>query len=104
MPVVPSALRWRVLRDTSPVLPWRAGVNLRPWRRQDAFHVVFAPATRQNHPNEPGLYRMIVAHDWPSGLLRNGAYRLQVEATDVRGNLARAAFPFTITNGEPPQV
>jgi hypothetical protein len=102
MPVMPSALRWRVLDAGRVAVRWRAGVNLRPWRKASAFHLLFAPSTRQNHPDQPGLFRVIVAHEWPSGSLRDGDYTIQVEAVDVRGNLARSGFPFTIANHGPP--
>ena len=55
--------------------------------------------TRQNRPNKPGRYRFFLAHTWSTRLLPDGAYRVQVEASDTRGNKAVAAQPFTIANG-----
>jgi hypothetical protein len=104
MPVAPARLRWRVLRGTATVKPWKVGVNLFPFRDAAAFHLIYAPGTRQNHPGKPGLYRYFLAHDWASGTLPDGDYRLQVEAADKHGNLSRAAFPFHVGNHEPPPV
>jgi hypothetical protein len=104
MPVAPARLRYRVLRGLATVQPWKVGVNLYPFRDAAAFHLLYAHGTRQNHPRKPGVYRYYLAHDWPSGRLHDGDYRLQVEASDRHGNLSRAAFPFHVGNHEPPPV
>jgi hypothetical protein len=101
MPVAPSTLRWRILQGARAVKPWHVGANLKPFRLQNAFHLIYAPATRPNHPGQPGRFRYYLAHDWASGSLPNGDYRLQVEAADLHGNQVRAAFPFRIANGGP---
>ncbi len=88
MPVSPARIRFRIVRFGKSVVPWRNGVDLRTFRTPDAFHVVFGPETRQNHPNKPGLYCYNLAHDWNSALHPNGSYRIDVEASDVHGNKA----------------
>jgi hypothetical protein len=99
LPVTPACLRWRVLRAGEVARAWHAPVDFR--RRMlpaELFPTIFAPGTRQNKPNKPGLYRFFVAHTWSTRLLPNGLYRLEAEAADVSGNKARAALPFTIAN------
>ena len=102
MPVTPVLIRYRIVRFGKSVVPWRIGVDLRQFRQPDAFHVVFAPETRQNHPNKPGLYCYNLAHDWNSALHPNGSYRIDVEASDVHGNHARSNLTFSIGNGLQP--
>ena len=79
--------------------PLRAGVDLRTFRTPDAFHVVYAPDTRQNHPNKPGHYAFNLAHDSNSPAFANGRYLIEVLASDIHGNRATSALPFTIRNG-----
>jgi hypothetical protein len=99
MPVAPALLRYRIVCAGRCVQPLHAGVDLRVFRKPDAFHVVYAPETRQNHPNKPGLYCYNLARDWDSGALPNAAYRLEVVVSDVHGNRATSALPFRIRNG-----
>jgi hypothetical protein len=102
MPVTPVLIRYRIVRFGKAVVPWRIGVDLRKFRQPDAFHVVFGPETRQNHPNKPGLYCYNLAHDWNSALHPNGSYRIDVEASDVHRNAARSNLTFSIGNGLEP--
>ena len=100
MPVAPALLRFRVVQNGKAIVPWRKGVDLRPFRKQDAFHLIYADDTTQNHPNKPGLFVYILAHDWNSALHPNGNYRIDVEASDIHQNKAVSSMPFTILNGE----
>jgi hypothetical protein len=60
---------------------------------------VYAAGTRQNHPNAPGLYRFWLARSWDTRGLRDGSYRLDVEAADVRGNTSRGHLELVLDNG-----
>ena len=44
-------------------------------------------------PGKPGLYRFFLAHTWSTTLLDDGQYRLEVEATDLRGSNGPTAPP-----------
>jgi hypothetical protein len=99
MPVAPARLRYRIICAGRCVQTLRAGVDLRTFRKADAFHVVYGPDTRQNHPNKPGHYTFNLARDWNSSAFANGRYRIEVEASDIHGNRATSALPFTIRNG-----
>jgi hypothetical protein len=39
-------------------------------------------------------------HGWSSELVPDGVYRVEVEATDIRGNRTRADFRMTVANAQ----
>jgi hypothetical protein len=100
MPVTPAQVRFRIVRSGKAVVPWRYGADMRRFRQPPDFYKVFAPETRQNHPNKPGLYSYILAPAWDSELHPNGNYRIDVEAIDIHGNSARSNLTFDIHNGD----
>jgi hypothetical protein len=67
----------------------------------DDVRSVYAPGTRQNQANWPGDYRFWLAHNVATTLLGDGTHVLWVTATDVRGNTATRAIPFTVANVPP---
>lgn len=99
VPVTPALLRWRVRRGTIVVRPWHAPVDFRrTMLGRTLFPTIYAPGTRQNHPNEPGVYRFYLAHTWSTETLPDGRYHLDVQAADVSGNKATATLPVTLAN------
>lgn len=99
MPVTPALLRWRVIRNGNTVVPWQTGVDFRDHMLpMEQFNEVYAPGTRQNHPNEPGVYYFYVARNWDTARLPDGRYRLQLSASDLQGNQTVSELPFTIQN------
>jgi len=99
LPVTPCRIRWRVRRGGRTVRPWHTPVELgRELLPRDAFRRIYAPGTRQNRAEKPGLYRFFLAHTWSTTLLEDGPYRLEVEACDLRGNTGRLHLPFTVAN------
>ena len=54
---------------------------------KERFRSVYAPGTRQNRAGSAGLYRFYLAHTWSTDLLPNGRYRIEVEASDLSGNV-----------------
>ncbi len=99
LPVSPARIRWRVLRGRTVVRPWHTPIDftggLLP---QDEFSRIYAPGTRQNHASQPGLYRFYLAHTWSTGLLADGPYRIEAEASDLAGNTGRSTLHFTLAN------
>jgi hypothetical protein len=95
-PVTPALVSWRIVGATR----WRNAVDFRS-TLLDAkrFHGVYAPATRQNHKGEAGLYCFYLSRAWRPAALRDGSYRIQVAATDTRGNRAVATTTFTVAKG-----
>jgi hypothetical protein len=100
LPVTPALVRWRVVHGNGAVaVPWQTAIDSRRHHlTDDRFRRVYAPRTRQNHPNAPGRFRVYLAHEWESGRFPPGLYRLEVSVADTRGNHARARVPFTITH------
>jgi hypothetical protein len=99
LPVTPARIRWRVRRGNRTVRPWHTPVDLsQSLLPQDRFSRIYAPGTRQNRAGQPGLYRFYLAHTWSTGLLPDASYRLEVEASDHRGNSGRLELPFALVN------
>jgi hypothetical protein len=87
------------MRDAHEVIPWRVVANFRSRLLPKArFSSVYAAGTRQNHPNAPGLYRFWLARSWDTRQHRDGKYRLNVEAADIRGNATRRHLELTLVN------
>jgi hypothetical protein len=107
IPVTPALVRWRLVRDAHQVVPWRIAADFRAAFAPDVvansdvhFGDVYAPGTRQNHPNAPGLFRFWLVRAFDTRLHPDGQYRLDVEAADVRGNASRGHLVLTFANAE----
>ena len=101
LPVTPALVRWRLVRDGRAVIPWRVAADFRAALRAEfRFHLIYAGGTRQNHPNAPGRYRFWLARAWDTRRHRDGRYRLDVEATDTRGNTSRRHLELVLVNGQ----
>jgi hypothetical protein len=97
--VTPSLLRWRIMRGGRVVVPWQTGPDFRTRvLTPDQFASVYAPGTRANHRGQPGYFSFYLAHGWRSTSLANGSYRLEVSASDIRGNMSLSLFAITIAN------
>ena len=108
-PVTPALLRWRLLHDAEAVVPWRVVADFRVSFQphvvdasETRFGAVYAPGTRQNHPDEPGVFRYQLARRFDTRRFPDGPYTIDVEATDVRGNTGRRRLGVTIANANPP--
>jgi hypothetical protein len=100
LPVTPALLRWRLVRHAVEVVPWRVVADFRRTLvPQSRFNAVYAPGTRQNHASAPGLYRFWLARRWDTRLHADGSYRLDVEASDIRGNASRGHLELVLANG-----
>jgi hypothetical protein len=99
MPVAPASIRWRLLQSGKVVRPWHAPFDLATRMLPERLYpIVYAPGTRQNHPNQPGLFRYFLAHSWSTGLVPDGNYTLQAEVADLHGNKARSGLTIGIAN------
>ena len=100
MPVTPALLRWRLVRNGRAVVPWRIVADFRTTMPPAShFGAVYAPGTRQNHPNEPGLFRFQLADAFDTRRHPDGSYRVDVESADTRKNASRGHLTLTLTNG-----
>jgi hypothetical protein len=99
LPVTPARIRWRVLREDRVVRRWHTPIDFtKGMLPQDRFRSIYAPGTRQNHAGKPGLYRFFLAKTWSTDRLPDGVYRLEVEASDLGGNVGTLAVPFALAN------
>ena len=99
LPVTPARIRWRVVGQSGVVRRWRTPVDFtKTMLPRSAFSRIYAPGTRQNHAGAPGLYRFYLAHTWTTTTLPDGSYRLEVEASDLAGNIGSLTKRFTIAN------
>src|SRR5260221_13527646 len=105
IPVTPALGRWRLVRNAQQVVPWRVAADFRTSFAPDVvgnsdvhFGDVYAPGTRQNHPNAPGVFRFWLARGFDTRPPPDGDYRLDVEAADVRGNASRSHLVVTFIN------
>ena len=99
LPVTPARLSWRVLQGSTVVRPWHTPVDfsdaLLP---ASAFHRIYAPGTTQNHAGEPATFRFFLAHTWSTTELPDGEYELEVEASDLGGNIGTRTQGFAVAN------
>ena len=101
LPVTPALVRWRLVRDGRAVIPWRVAADFRTQLRTEfRFHEIYAAGTRQNHPNARGRYRFWLIRGWDTRRHRDGRYRLDVEAADIRGNASRGHLELVLVNDE----
>ena len=93
-PVTPALLRWRVGSSG----PWHVAADFRlHMLNRSLFASVYAPETRQNHQDEPGSYAFFLSHGWKPA---DGTYRIEVEASDTRGNTAVGSTSITVADGD----
>jgi hypothetical protein len=109
MPTTPALIRWRLVRNAHAYVPWRISHDFRTsfvpkiaGKPPSDVHFgdVYAPNTRQNKPNKPGLFRFWVARGFDTTPFPDGDYRLDVEAADTRGNASRGHLVLDLVNEE----
>jgi hypothetical protein len=101
MPVTPALVRWRLVRDARAVVPWRVAADFRSTLLpRSRYSEIYAAGTRQNHAPRRGLYRFWLARSFDTRDHRDGSYRLDVEAADMRGNASRGHLELVIVNEE----
>jgi hypothetical protein len=100
LPVMPAYIRWRIVSDAGGVVTaWATAIDFRTTLPPaSVFGAIFAPATRQNHAHRPGSYPVYLTRGWQTAGLRDGGYRVEVIAGDVRGNETRAVFTVVVAN------
>jgi hypothetical protein len=97
-PVSPALLRWRVAGAGAAASGWRTAADFRSRMldRKD-FRSVYAPATRQNHKAAAGAFCFLLSNEWTPA---DGSYRIEVEASDTRGNRAIGRLALRIEHGQ----
>ena len=99
LPVTPALIRWRITRGRRIVVPWHTAIDSRlVIEPPERIKEVYAPGTRQNHPNRAGCYRFYLRRAWRTSQIADGEYRFEVAASDTRGNRTAKALEFTVAN------
>lgn len=95
-PVTPSLLQWRVVAAGKRAR-WQTGVDFRSGMLpRSRYASVYAPQTRQNHEGEAGVFRFYVGRGWKPA---EGSFRVEVAASDTRGNRTVAELDVTVGDG-----
>jgi peptidase M23-like protein len=98
-PLTPALLQWRILDGKRVVVGWRTAVDFRrTYPSNDLWSRTYTSWTRQNKKIWDGRYGFYLAHGFDTRRLHDGTYRVQVRATDIRGNSGTKAFPVTVAN------
>ncbi len=99
LPVTPALIRWRIKRGRRIVVPWQTAIDSRlVMEPPERVHEIYAPGTRQNRPNRAGRYRFYLRRGWRTSQVPDGQYRVEVAASDTRGNRTVKSLAFTVAN------
>jgi hypothetical protein len=98
--LTPARVAWRLVgADGGVVRPLRLVFDCLTAKPADTlFWEVFAAGTSQNRPGTPGTYRFWLARGLDTMAYPDGDYRVDVIASDVRGNVAVQTVPIKIQN------
>src|SRR3984893_1907411 len=108
LPVAPALVRWSITRlnGTAPV-PWRTAADFRSTLPANShFFDVYAKGTYENAPrfgaqqyrSMPGRYLFLLAGNFDTTSLSNGAFPRAIYACDERGNRAFFHELFSVLN------
>jgi hypothetical protein len=108
LPVAPALVRWNIARlNGAGVVPWRTAADFRTTVPGNAhFTDVYAKGSYENAPrfgnqqytSMPGKYLFLLAGNFDTTSLANGAYRLNARVSDERGNTAAFTERFSVLN------
>lgn len=97
--LAPASVRWKLLDATGAVVARDTAVDFADGLPDSSLYdFVYAPGTYQNKPHRPGRYLFWVIPYLDSTQYPDGAYTLQVDAADTRGNVGTATLALTIAN------
>lgn len=98
-PLTPALLQWRLLDGGRAVTGWRTAVDFRlTYPSNDLWSRTYTSWTRQNKKIWDARYGFYLVHGFDTRALHDGTYRVQVKATDIRGNNASVSFPLEVAN------
>ncbi|MDX6486876.1 MAG: hypothetical protein QOF43_2029 [Gaiellaceae bacterium] len=108
LPVAPALVRWSISKlSGASMLPWRTAADFRSVLPGNGhFTDVYAKGTYENSPrfgnqqytSMPGKYLFLLAGNFDTTSLPNGAYELSVRVSDVRGNSQAVTERFSVLN------
>ena len=90
LPVSAARIRWSISQGSRHIVPLRTTIDSDHMLPGKLYDAIFARGTTQNYMNTPGHYRYYLARGLRASRLPAGFSRLQIDATDTRGNRAVA--------------
>ena len=97
--LAPASVTWQLIDDTGAALASGVSVSFTNGLPDSSlYNFVYALGTYQNKPHRPGSYRYWIVHDFDTTAYPNAHYRLEIDATDTRGNRGTATVDLTIAN------
>jgi murein DD-endopeptidase MepM/ murein hydrolase activator NlpD len=100
--LAPAAIWWNLIDSAGAVVQSTFTADFADVLPGNALYTwMYAPGTYQNKPHRPGHYLFWIAHALDTTGLPNGAYTLEVLASDTRHNIGRATVALTIANPSP---
>jgi peptidase M23-like protein len=98
--LAPASIWWDLVNSTGAVVDSGFTVNFDyTLPLTSLYGWIYAPGTYQNKPHRPGQYIFWLTHGLDTTALSNGAYTLEVSASDTRRNVGTATLEFTVANG-----
>jgi murein DD-endopeptidase MepM/ murein hydrolase activator NlpD len=97
--LTPSLVRWRLIGPDGDPAPWHVAANLCCMLDPAvAYDSIFAPGTYQNKAWRPASYRFWLTQSLDTTKLPNGTYSVDVEASDLAGNVGSNELSLTVDN------
>jgi len=101
--LTPSLVRWRLVGPGGDPSPWRIAADLCcRLEPAAAYDSVFAPGTYQNKAFRPAVYRFWLTRALDTTALADGTYSVEVEASDLAGNIGANEIALTVVNAPSP--
>lgn len=98
-PLTPALLQWRLVQGGRAVTSWRTALDFRlTYPSNGLWSRTYASWTRQNKKVWDARYGFYLVHGLDTRTLHDGTYRVEVEATDIRGNTGTGSFGLTVAN------
>jgi murein DD-endopeptidase MepM/ murein hydrolase activator NlpD len=96
--LMPAFVRWRLVSGTDVAVPWTIVVDFRTdlLPAENFDRIYDSRGTWQNKPDRPGRYLVWLTHGLDTAQLAAGAYRVEVEASDLAGNTTTRSFDVAV--------
>ena len=98
--VAPATIWWDLVDASGGIVDSSVAVSLEfALPPNSDYSEIYAPGTYQNKPNRPGNYVYWIAHALDTTMFPDGAYHLEIFASDTRHNVGSAEVDLTFANG-----
>ena len=98
--LAPSSVSWELIDGAGVVLESSIAANFDfALPVNGLYSWIYAAGSYQNKPHRPGRYVYWVVHGFDTTAFSDGAYTLEVSASDTRHNIGTMTVPIQIANG-----